>query len=78
MMKEFFFLQTELRHYEQRLQKLRYLQAQQGLKKDLSTVNKTHNEAAKDLDLMIKHQARKVDKLHNHLETKITQRHLEL
>ena len=78
-------LRTELRHYEQRLQKLRYLQAQHSLqqvKTDISpeevTSNKSEIEDSKDLRQRIKLQSRKVEKLHADLEARITQRHLEL
>ncbi len=79
-------LRTELRHYEQRLQKLRYLQAQHSLqqvKTDIVppeevTNNKSEIEDTKDLRQRIKLQSRKVEKLHADLEARITQRHLEL
>jgi len=72
-------LRTELRHYEQRLQKLRYLHAQQAFKNEgTSSENSTDKEKLKDLELRVKHQERKVVKLHSDLEARITQRHLEL
>jgi len=71
-------LRTELRHYEQRLLKLRYLHAQQAFKDDGVKANGTEQEDHKDLKLRVKHQERKVTKLHSDLETRITQRHLEL
>jgi len=72
-------LRTELRHYEQRLVKLRYLHAQQAFKKDdVSQENSTDKEKMKELELRVKHQERKVVKLHSDLEARITQRHLEL
>lgn len=76
-------LRTELRHYEQRLQKLRFLQSQKA-KSDLSSddlnLDKRTNENtdAQELGQRIKLQSRKVEKLHADLEARITQRHLEL
>lgn len=75
-------LRIELLHYENRLLKLRHLQAEQALKEDF------HNKKAKVLgekpnghkimeDSIRKH-ARKVEKIHLDLETKIMQRHIEL
>nr|CAG4649493.1 EOG090X09CU [Scapholeberis mucronata] len=73
-------LRTELRHYEQRLLKLRFLQNQKN-KSDL-TSDESNNRSeiidAKELGQRIKLQSRKVEKLHADLEARITQRHLEL
>lgn len=77
-------LRTELRHYEQRLQKLRYLQAQHNLQHAKAGGSpedaKPQRESVdpKDLQQRIKLQSRKVEKLHADLEARITQRHLEL
>lgn len=75
-------LRTELRHYEQRLQKLRYLQAQHNLQKLKKDAQEDFNESIagekSDLRQRIKQQQRKVEKLQADLETRITQRHLEL
>lgn len=73
-------LRTELRHYEQRLLKLRFLQTQKN-KSDLSSDelnNRSEIIDAKELGQRIKLQSRKVEKLHADLEARITQRHLEL
>lgn len=69
-------LRTELRHYEQRLLKLRYLKAQQALVEDKDGVNRSLSP--EELKQRIKLQERKVDKIHSDLESRITQRHLEL
>lgn len=75
-------LRTELRHYEQRLQKLRYLQAQHNLQKlkqeTKEETNKSLADEKVDLPQRIKLQQRKVEKLQADLEIRITQRHLEL
>ncbi|XP_057381694.1 alpha-2-macroglobulin receptor-associated protein-like [Daphnia carinata] len=73
-------LRTELRHYEQRLQKLRFIQAQHSLQqaKTESSNEKNNSENVNDLRQKIKLQSRKVEKLHADLEARITQRHLEL
>jgi hypothetical protein len=77
-------LRTELRHYEQRLVKLRYLHGQNNLIKakeslaDEASNNSRPEEDAKDLKQRIKLQERKVEKLHADLEARITQRHFEL
>lgn len=82
-------LRTELRHYEQRLMKLRYLQAQHSLQeqskkdnKDIPDKKLDHNNSQlgdlHDLKSRIKLQERKVEKIHADLEARITQRHLEL
>lgn len=73
-------LRTELRHYEQRLQKLRFVQAQHSLQQAKTETgnNKSDLENANDLRQKIKLQSRKVEKLHADLEARITQRHFEL
>ena len=77
-------LRTELRHYEQRLLKLRYLHGQNNLLKakeslaDDSSNNSRPEDNTRDLKQRIKLQERKVEKLHADLEARITQRHLEL
>ncbi|KAI9553008.1 hypothetical protein GHT06_020895 [Daphnia sinensis] len=73
-------LRTELRHYEQRLQKLRFIQAQHSLQqtKQETGNEKNNSEDVNDLRQKIKLQSRKVEKLHADLEARITQRHLEL
>nr|CAG4638581.1 EOG090X09CU [Cyclestheria hislopi] len=71
-------LRIELRHYEQRLLKLRHLQAQQMLKKDIAEINVDRSEEVIEIEKRLKLQERKVQKLHADLETRITQRHLEL
>lgn len=73
-------LRTELRHYEQRLQKLRFIQAQHSLQqaKRETGNDKNNSEDVNDLRQKIKLQSRKVEKLHADLEARITQRHLEL
>ena len=73
-------LRTELRHYEQRLQKLRFIQAQHSLQQSKTELqgNKSEFQDANELRQKIKLQSRKVEKLHADLEARITQRHLEL
>nr|CAG4641018.1 EOG090X09CU [Eulimnadia texana] len=71
-------LQTELRHYEQRLLKLRHLHAQQALAKEKTNQVTLNMDDLKELEKRVKHQERKVEKLHGDLESRITQRHLEL
>lgn len=72
-------LRTELRHYEQRLQKLRFIQAQHSLQQAKTELgNKSEFQDANELRQRIKLQSRKVEKLHADLEARITQRHLEL
>jgi len=68
-------LRTELRHYEQRVLKLRYLQAQHGHLMNTPNEDKVNKT---DLEQRIKMQARKVEKIHADLEIRITQKHLEL
>jgi len=72
-------LRTELRHYEQRLQKLRFIQSQHSLQEAKTEIgNKSEFQDANELRQRIKLQSRKVEKLHADLEARITQRHLEL
>ncbi|XP_072949948.1 alpha-2-macroglobulin receptor-associated protein [Epargyreus clarus] len=75
-------LKVELQHYENRLLKLRTLQADH-----VSNLNKHHSKVAAAGDKMdmfadqqqqIKKHTRKVEKMHEHLETKILERHTEL
>ncbi|EEZ98539.1 alpha-2-macroglobulin receptor-associated protein [Tribolium castaneum] len=75
-------LRVELLHYENRLLKLRHLQAEAALKEDL---HKKKMEMAggktNGMQMMedtIKKHARKVEKIHLDLETRIMQRHIEL
>lgn len=73
-------LRVELLHYEDRLLKLRHLQAEAALaekhlKKESSGVK---SDGAVVMEDNIKKQARKVEKIHLNLETKIMQKHIEL
>lgn len=75
-------MQVELLHYENRLLKLRHLQAEAALgserhaKKEKMAGEKT--EGLQVMEETIKKQARKVEKLHLDLETRIMQKHVEL
>ncbi|XP_050303155.1 alpha-2-macroglobulin receptor-associated protein [Anthonomus grandis grandis] len=75
-------LKTELFHYENRLLKLRHMQVEQVLneekhnKKTKFSGEKPHGHQM--MEDNIKKQARKVDKIHLDIETKIMQRHIEL
>lgn len=77
-------LRTELLHYENRLLKLRHMQVEHALHeenyKEKEKINiagaKTH--AASLMSDNIKKQARKVEKIHLDLETRIMQKHIEL
>lgn len=75
-------LRVELLHYENRLLKLRHLQAEAALgserhaKKEKMAGEKT--EGLQVMEETIKKQARKVEKLHLDLETRIMQKHVEL
>lgn len=73
------FMQTELKHYEKRVEKLQHLQAEFAVKQDHDK-NFMHNE--KDMNSLfaekIKRHERHVEKLHVELETKISNRHNEL
>ncbi|XP_066993825.1 alpha-2-macroglobulin receptor-associated protein [Anabrus simplex] len=73
-------LRVELLHYENRLLKLRHLQAEAALGAD-RRAQKMAGEKPEGLLLVeenIKKQARKAEKLHLDLETRIMQRHIEL
>lgn len=75
-------LRIELRHYEDRLLKLRHLQvehamAKQKEDKDLKQAG-TKSSGVGMMEDHIKKQARKVDKIHLDIETRIMQKHIEL
>ncbi|CAH1975111.1 unnamed protein product [Acanthoscelides obtectus] len=75
-------LKVELRHYENRLLKLRHLQVEHALheekeKKKMDIAGGKSN-AASLMEDNIKKQARKVEKIHLDLETRIMQKHIEL
>lgn len=72
-------LRLELRHYEDRLLKLRNLQVEAALvqkKKEKVAGEKTNEEQL--MEDTIKKQSRKVEKLHLDLETRIKMKHVEL
>lgn len=75
-------LQIELMHYETRLLKLRHMQAESALNEELHRIKTNTVHGSKDtasyLADDIKKQARKVEKLHMDLETRILQKHVEL
>lgn len=75
-------LRIELLHYENRLLKLRHMQAEAALNEESHKEKvKLAGEKTDGLLLMeenIKKQARKVDKLHTDIESRIMQRHVEL
>ncbi|KAJ8954979.1 hypothetical protein NQ318_000410 [Aromia moschata] len=77
-------LKTELLHYENRLLKLRHLQAEHALHEEKVKEKTKMNIAGGKTDrasLMednIKKQARKVEKIHLDIETRIMQKHIEL
>jgi len=74
-------LREELKHYEKRLEKLTHFQMEL-LNKKLHAGKKEHLHTDKDdssfYEDKIKRQERHVEKLHNHLEAKIMNRHGEL
>lgn len=74
-------LRVELLHYEDRLLKLRHLQAEAALTdqhlKDLKAAG-VKSDGMVTMEDNIKKHARKVEKLHLNLETKIMQKHIEL
>lgn len=75
-------LRVELLHYENRLLKLRHMQAEHALndEKHLQKV-KVAGEKTDGIKMMeenIKKQARKVEKWHIDLEARIMQKHVEL
>uniref|UniRef100_A0A8D9AL89 Alpha-2-macroglobulin receptor-associated protein n=1 Tax=Cacopsylla melanoneura TaxID=428564 RepID=A0A8D9AL89_9HEMI len=70
-------MRVELHHYEKRLLKLRHLQAEAAL--DTNDIRKVTGEKIEnDMNEVIKKQQRKVEKYHQHLESKITKQHMEL
>lgn len=75
-------LRIELMHYENRLLKLRHMQAESALNeeyhKEKEKMAGVKNDGLKMMDENIKKQARKVDRLHLDIETKIMQKHIEL
>nr|CAD7399553.1 unnamed protein product [Timema poppensis] len=74
-------LRVELMHYENRLLKLRHMHAEAELGVDRRSGKESMVGKTEGLQMMednIKKQARKVEKLHFDLETKIMQRHIEL
>ncbi|KAJ8920467.1 hypothetical protein NQ315_005335 [Exocentrus adspersus] len=77
-------LRTELRHYENRLLKLRHLQAEHALHEEKYKTKQKMNiagaksDAASLMHDTIKKQARKVEKIHLDIETRIMQKHIEL
>ncbi|KAK9695341.1 Alpha-2-macroglobulin RAP, N-terminal domain [Popillia japonica] len=73
-------LRIELMHYENRLLKLRHMQVEAALNEDYNKGKMAglKTDGLKLVDENIKKQARKVDKIHLDLETKIMQKHIEL
>lgn len=77
-------LRVELLHYENRLLKLRHLQAEHALHeekyKDKQRMNIAggKSDSASLMHDTIKKQARKVEKIHLDIETRIMQKHIEL
>ncbi|XP_023024348.2 alpha-2-macroglobulin receptor-associated protein [Leptinotarsa decemlineata] len=77
-------LKTELLHYENRLLKLRHMQVEHALHeekyKDKAEMNIAGGKTstASLMEENIKKHARKVDKIHLDLETRIMQKHIEL
>ncbi|CAG9766721.1 unnamed protein product [Ceutorhynchus assimilis] len=75
-------LKTELFHYENRLLKLRHLQAEHAINEDKHLKKQKYSggksNGHKLMEDNIKKHARKVDKIHLDIETKIMQRHIEL
>nr|CAD7585877.1 unnamed protein product [Timema genevievae] len=74
-------LRVELMHYENRLLKLRHMHAEAELGSNRRSGKESMVGKTEGLQMMednIKKQARKVEKLHFDLETKIMQRHIEL
>lgn len=73
-------LRVELLHYENRLLKLRHLQAEAAFGTGHRAAKPAGEKPAtlEDLEDSIKKHARKADKLHAHLESKIINKHLEL
>ncbi|KAK4881057.1 hypothetical protein RN001_004376 [Aquatica leii] len=75
-------LRVELLHYENRLLKLRHLQAEAALNDDRRKEKEKLSGGKSDgmllLEDNIKKTARKVEKMHFNLEAKIMQKHIEL
>lgn len=75
-------LRVELRHYENRLLKLRHLQVEAALHeekhKEKEKLYGAKTPGMQQLHDDIKTHARKVEKLHVDLESRIMQRHVEL
>ncbi|KAJ8935950.1 hypothetical protein NQ314_012572 [Rhamnusium bicolor] len=77
-------LKVELLHYENRLLKLRHLQAEHALneekykEKAKMNISGAKSSVASLMEDNIKKQARKVEKIHLDIETKIMQKHIEL
>lgn len=74
-----FSFKVELLHYENRLLKLRHLQAEAEMSKDrMKESNMKPSEAVVLHMDKIKKQVRKAEKLHMDLQTRIMERHVEL
>lgn len=76
-------LRVELRHYENRLLKLRHLQVEAALnedthKKKQMKLNGVKPPGMQQLEDDIKKQSKKVEKIHLDLESRIMQKHIEL
>ncbi|KAF7286765.1 alpha-2-macroglobulin receptor-associated protein [Rhynchophorus ferrugineus] len=75
-------LKEELLHYENRLLKLRHMQAEHAVNEDKYNKKQKFsgekNHGFKMMEENIRKQARKVEKLHLDIETKIMQKHIEL
>ncbi|KAF4532393.1 hypothetical protein B566_EDAN003845 [Ephemera danica] len=72
-------LRVELMHYENRLLKLRHLQAEAQMNSDKDKKSEGKPSEAELLHMdKIKKQARKAEKLHYDLEARIMQKHVEL
>jgi hypothetical protein len=70
---------VELLHYENRLLKLRHLQAEAEMNRDKYEKSQSKPSEAELLHMdKIKKQARKAEKLHYDLESRILQKHSEL
>lgn len=75
-------LKAELLHYENRLLKLRHMQVEQAINEEKYNKKQKFSgeksNGAKMMEDNIRKQARKVEKIHLDIETKIMQRHIEL
>lgn len=76
-------LRIELRHYENRLMKLRHLQVEAALNEERHRQKQVAFSGAKTPGLKkmeedIRNHARKVEKIHLDLEARILQKHVEL